>query len=208
MAKPLSTLSERKRTAILKAAAAAFSKDGFHATTMDGVALRAKVSKRTIYNHFPSKDALFDALIDETWQRLAPAAATMPPASASLETRLKRLAGSRLAVLLSDEVIGLFRIVFAESVRSPALVRAYFGYHHRTDFLGIRSLLTDEMKRGRLRQTPPDLAAAQFWGLVLGSTFWPLALGLRGAPDATELDITIGEAVKTFLARFGKRSVV
>jgi TetR/AcrR family transcriptional regulator, regulator of autoinduction and epiphytic fitness len=208
MGRPLSKLSERKRAAILKAAAEAFSKDGFHATTMDSVALRAKVSKRTVYNHFPSKDELFDALIDDMWQRLAPAATTMPPASAALAARLKRLANSRLEVLLSDEVIGLFRIIFAESVRSPALVRAYFGYQHRTDFLGVRSLLTEEMKRGRLREAPPDLAAAQFWGLVLGSTFWPLALGLRGAPDATELDNTIGEAVKTFLARFRKRSVV
>jgi TetR/AcrR family transcriptional regulator of autoinduction and epiphytic fitness len=200
------TLTERKRADVLAAAAHCFAKDGFHATTMDGVAFAAKVSKRTVYNHFPSKDELFDALIDDMWGRLSPQAAQMPPAHQSIDARLKRLAKDRCEMLLSPEVIALFRIVFAESVRSPALARAYFGYQQRTDFLGLRTLLVEEMKRGRLKAVSVDVAAGQFWNLALGPTFFPLALGLRSAPDSDELDIAIAEAVKTFLARFGKRS--
>lgn len=200
------TLSEQKRAAILAAASESFAKEGFHATTMDGVASRANVSKRTVYNHFASKDDLFDALVDGLWQQMAPATSHLPPANLSLETRLKKLALSRVEILISAEVIGLFRIVFAESVRSPALVRAYFGYQQRTDFLGMRTILSEEVKRGRVKDCKQDVAAAQFWGLVLGPTFWPMALGLRTAPDATELELTLEESVKTFLARYGKRS--
>jgi TetR/AcrR family transcriptional regulator of autoinduction and epiphytic fitness len=200
------TLSEQKRAAILQAASESFAKEGFHATTMDGVAARANVSKRTVYNHFASKDELFDALVDGLWAQMAPATTQLPAASLSLEKRLEKLALSRVEVLLSAEVIGLFRIVFAESVRSPALVRAYFGYQQRTDFLGMRTVLAEEQKRGRIKDCNHDVAAAQFWGLVLGPTFWPMALGLRSAPDATELELTLAESVKTFLARYGKRS--
>ncbi|KTF29426.1 TetR family transcriptional regulator, partial [Xanthomonas vesicatoria] len=48
-------LTDRKRHAILEAASAQFRQHGFEATSMDRVAATAGVSKRTVYNHFPSK---------------------------------------------------------------------------------------------------------------------------------------------------------
>ncbi|HEY7956478.1 MAG TPA: TetR/AcrR family transcriptional regulator C-terminal domain-containing protein, partial [Polyangia bacterium] len=41
------------------------------------------------------------------------------------------------------------------------------------------------------------------WGLALGPLFWPLVLGLRGSPDATEREIVVNETVAVFLARYG-----
>jgi TetR/AcrR family transcriptional regulator of autoinduction and epiphytic fitness len=201
--RPLSTFSESKRAAVLQAAAEAFLRSGFTLTSMDTIAEAAGVSKRTVYNHFQSKDALFDALIEEKWASLAPAA-IVPPPHLSVETRLKNVARDRLRVLLSKESIGLFRIVFAESVTSPAMLRAYLGAGQHSDFLGMGKLLSEEVKRGRLQIDSPQTAATQFWGLVMNGTFWPLAIGLRSPPDETEIEIVIDEAVRTFLARFAK----
>lgn len=199
----LSRFSESKRAAVLKAAADAFLRNGFTVTSMDAIAEAAGVSKRTVYNHFPSKDALFDALIEEKWASLAPAA-TVPPPHLSVELRLTSVARDRLRVLLSKDSIGLFRIVFAESVTSPAMLRAYLGAAQHSDFLGLGKLLADEQKRGRLRIDSPQTAATQFWGLVMNGTFWPLAIGLRGPPDAAEIEFVIEEGVRTFLARYAK----
>ena len=52
-------LTDRKREAIIQAAIEAFRADGFEATSMDKIAAKAEVSKRTVYNHFPSKEELF-----------------------------------------------------------------------------------------------------------------------------------------------------
>ncbi|MFL6657972.1 MAG: TetR/AcrR family transcriptional regulator, partial [Massilia sp.] len=52
-------LTDRKRLAILTAAADQFRTHGFEASSMDKIAALAGVSKRTVYNHFPSKDELF-----------------------------------------------------------------------------------------------------------------------------------------------------
>ena len=57
-------LSEIKRKQIIEAAAEEFRSAGFNGTSMDKVAARANVSKRTVYNHFPSKDALFNGIVD------------------------------------------------------------------------------------------------------------------------------------------------
>jgi AcrR family transcriptional regulator len=48
------------RERILKAAATLFYRDGVHATGVDRLAQEASVSKRTLYQHFPSKSDLVE----------------------------------------------------------------------------------------------------------------------------------------------------
>jgi AcrR family transcriptional regulator len=57
--------SERSRRAVLDAALYLFSHQGYRATTMREIADRADVSTGNVYHHFPDKDAIFRALIDE-----------------------------------------------------------------------------------------------------------------------------------------------
>ena len=52
-----------KRKAMLKGAVKVFTKNGFDASSMDYIAEVAGVSKRTVYNHFPSKEILFQAIV-------------------------------------------------------------------------------------------------------------------------------------------------
>lgn len=51
-----------RRASLLEAALAAFSENGYHATSMDDIAERAGVSKPVLYQHFDSKLALYLAL--------------------------------------------------------------------------------------------------------------------------------------------------
>ncbi len=54
-----------RRTRILAAARAAAARDGFVGVTMDAIAAGAQVSKGTLYNHFPSKEALLLEMVIE-----------------------------------------------------------------------------------------------------------------------------------------------
>lgn len=56
--------------AILDAALALFSKQGFGATTMRQIAERAGLSVGNIYHHFPDKEAIFERLLERYWERL------------------------------------------------------------------------------------------------------------------------------------------
>jgi AcrR family transcriptional regulator len=56
---------------IIAAAARCFYRDGIYSTGVDGLAAEAGISKRTLYNHFPSKDAVVAAYLrqrEEQWQ--------------------------------------------------------------------------------------------------------------------------------------------
>ena len=60
-------LTDRKREAIVAAAIAEFRANGFEVTSMDKIAATAGVSKRTVYNHFPSKEELFAEILHQLW---------------------------------------------------------------------------------------------------------------------------------------------
>jgi AcrR family transcriptional regulator len=57
--------SERSRRAVLDAALYLFSRQGYRATAVRDIARRARVSTGNLYHHFPDKEAIFLALLDE-----------------------------------------------------------------------------------------------------------------------------------------------
>jgi AcrR family transcriptional regulator len=68
--KPLRADARRNREKVMAAARAAFSEYGSEAQ-MDDVARRAEVGVGTVYRHFPTKEALFAALVEDTFARIA-----------------------------------------------------------------------------------------------------------------------------------------
>ena len=57
--------AEQRRTQLLEVAVEVFAERGFHATSMDEVAEAAGVTKPVLYQHFPSKRALYRELLDD-----------------------------------------------------------------------------------------------------------------------------------------------
>jgi AcrR family transcriptional regulator len=117
---------EGRRQAILEAALAVFSEEGFAAARLDHVAERAGVAKGTIYLHFKDKQDLFEQMVREA----------VSPVIARLETlaELPNLpAGMVLKAMFTlfrTEVLGtsrkaLLRLVMTEGPRFPAIAEFY-----------------------------------------------------------------------------------
>jgi AcrR family transcriptional regulator len=68
--RPLRADARRNREKVMKAARAVFAEQGVEAQ-MDDVARRADVGVGTVYRHFPTKEALLDALTDELFETMA-----------------------------------------------------------------------------------------------------------------------------------------
>ncbi len=62
--------SDARRRQLLEVASAEFAERGFHSTSMDDLARAAGVTKPVIYQHFPSKRALFVAVLEDVGRRL------------------------------------------------------------------------------------------------------------------------------------------
>ena len=63
--------SERSRGQILEAALRLFSHRGYGATSVRDIAELAKVSKGNVYHHFPDKESIFRALLDQYFQAMS-----------------------------------------------------------------------------------------------------------------------------------------
>ena len=62
------TRSDAKREAIIQAATQAFQEYGVNGTSMDKLAELANVSKRTVYNHFATKEDLVMHLVTKQFE--------------------------------------------------------------------------------------------------------------------------------------------
>src|SRR3954465_15564925 len=104
-----------RRALIEKAARAAFAVDGYQATSMGAIALAAGVSRPVLYDHFPSKRALFLALLEEDHAELMRHLAASLTANAEPSERGRRTREAFFAFIdphplaaraLSDEPFG------------------------------------------------------------------------------------------------------
>lgn len=62
--------ADQRRRQLLDVARDVFAERGFHATSMDEVAVSAGVTKPVLYQHFPSKRALYAELLDDVGSQL------------------------------------------------------------------------------------------------------------------------------------------
>ena len=121
--RPSQARSQRTVDAILKAAAQVFSRRGYAATTTNHIAERAGVSIGSLYEYFPSKDALLAALMEA---HIEEADAALTRASAEVAGDDRDLAGIvrhlvRTMITLHDRDRDLHRVLFEEAPLSRRL---------------------------------------------------------------------------------------
>ncbi|SFF87150.1 DNA-binding transcriptional regulator, AcrR family [Actinoplanes philippinensis] len=189
-----------KRAAILSAATGLFLSAGYDGTSLARIAEAAGVSKATLFKQFPTKAALFDAIVTESWQ-VEEDAGPEPPAG-DLRAGLTMI-GHRYADLLTRPgMTALFRIVIAELPRFPELGEAQFSRGKMPYFTSVSRYLAAAHAAGSARVHDADLAATQFLGMIANFVFWPTLLLTDWAPARPAVDQAVEEAVATMVARY------
>lgn len=194
-------LTDRKRAAIIAAAVSEFQESGFDGTSMDRIAAEAGVSKRTVYNHFPSKDDLFQAIVSDLLGRCTEVASFPYDADTDLKPQLLAIGQSIAAVMTSADFMRLARVVVPRFIQSPeiasATIREQEKFHK-----GLVEWIQAGKRDGRLRVTHPSRAAQQFTGLIDSFAFWPQLIGTQAPLKKRELTEVIKSAVGMFLDHY------
>lgn len=165
-------LTDRKREAIVRAAVEEFRSAGYEATSMDRIAAVAGVSKRTVYNHFPSKEELFALILEELWHSSVASVELPYRADQPLDVQLLQLLRQKLDLLGDANFIDLARVAMAEIIHSPERAQAIvcrMGEKESGVSAWIRAAIAD----GQLREVDPEFAGHQLQGLVKSFAFWP-----------------------------------
>lgn len=194
--RPKRISDEERQALLLDAAEHVFLERGYHCSTMDDLAGVAKMSKKTIYQVFPTKDALFEALIADRLSSLTiPVEEDDADLAASLTALMIRLAG----IILSPQQIRLSRLMISEIWRSPQLAR---GFHQTGLGRGggtLEKWMSRQIEKKRLAIEDPTKAANMLYGMALGELHIFLLMSMRDQPTEQEMRDRISEAVALFL---------
>jgi len=200
----------RSRAAVVEAARTLFLRKGYAGTTMEEIAALAGLTKRTVYNNYADKDALFTEIVVEViayaeeFARGLREEFTVGITGANLRDSLENL-GRRLALgIVRTEVIALRRLLIGEAREFPALATGYFDRAPGRVLEALASGFAHLGRVGLLRVPNARHAAAQFAYLVAGE---PLdrAVLVGTTPPREHVIACAREGVETFLARYGPR---
>ncbi|MBD9587142.1 TetR/AcrR family transcriptional regulator [Pseudomonas sp. PDM03] len=192
-------LTDRKREAIIQAAIAEFRANGFDITSMDKIAATAGVSKRTVYNHFPSKEELFAEILNQLWARVTAEQETAYRPDRPLREQMRRMLMAKLQMLGDDNFLDLARVAIAATIHSPERAQnmvARMGEREEGLTVWIRAAQAD----GRLKPVDPEFAAQQIQGMLKSFAFWPqISMGLPGLSPEMQTTV-VDSALDMFLA--------
>ena len=195
-------LTDRKRLAILDAAAVEFRTFGFEATSMDKIAANAGVSKRTVYNHFPSKEELFGETL---LQLFASAAEKMDVAyepARPLRGQLGALVRHKLEMLAAPNFLALARVAVAEAIVAPERARPIIARISEREE-GVTVWVRAAQADGKLKGGDAAFMSQMLQGQIKALAFWPQVT--MGAPALTSAQSAALQdaVVAMFLSYFG-----
>ncbi|MPS26221.1 MAG: TetR family transcriptional regulator [Alcaligenaceae bacterium] len=170
--RPTKRLTERKREDIVRAAVEEFRTAGYEATSMDRIAQAAGVSKRTVYNHFPSKEELFALMLEQLWASSAASVDLPYRSDLPLTQQLRQLLMQKLELLGDPNFIALARVAMAEIIHAPDRAQDIVCRMDEKGS-GVTAWIQAAMHDGRLAPVDPGFAGHQLEGLVKSFAFWP-----------------------------------
>ena len=194
-------LTDRKREAIIQAAITEFRAHAFEITSMDKIAATAGVSKRTVYNHFPSKEELFAEILNQLWARIIAEPSVRYNREQPLSEQLRQMLREKVQMMADENFLTLARVAIAATIHSPERAQNMIERMGEREE-GLTVWIREAQADGRLKPVDPEFAAHQVQGLLKAFAFWPqISLG-RAALDPDAQDSVAESALEMFLARY------
>ncbi|WP_339730288.1 TetR/AcrR family transcriptional regulator [uncultured Gimesia sp.] len=195
-------LTDRKRAAIIEAAVSELKCNGYDNTSMDRIAEVASVSKRTVYNHFPSKEELFVAIVSELMSRCQMLEEFDFDPQKSIATQLTAIGKTAVELMSSTEFQDLARVTLSRFLQSPEIASEMMMESTQIE-AGLILWFEAVHKAGQLRVPDSKLAAKQFLGLIQSFAFWPPLIGREPLLTTQQKKTVVKSTVSMFLDHYG-----
>jgi len=201
--------SADKRQQILDAATRVFLQRGYGETSMDRVAQESGAARRTLYNQFKSKEALFEAMIERIWSSFPVFDITRDEAALSdPRAGLLRLGQAVADFWLPADAVAFLRMVIAEGPRFPALTKTFLDRGKGPAMAAVADYLAALAQRQLVDIADPKMAARQFLGLIDEPLLWVRVVGIDETYTPAQRRVIVETAVDMFLGFYRRPSVI
>lgn len=174
---------QSRRNIILKAAGKVFLERGFDAATTLDIAGQAKMSKRTLYEHFPSKEAMLTALIESGSKRMStPLRPQLPATYDEFLAALHDFGLSFLRELIDPYSIAMYRLAIAEAQRSGHVAKELYRSGREPVVQAALAILQHGARQGFCKSGDIELLLTTFFNVLVGPLQMGLLLGTEPPP--------------------------
>lgn len=195
------TRLDRKRREILDAATRAFRDEGYETTSMDRIAELAGASKRTVYNHFESKEALFSAVVTQLFADLSEMAQLTWRPGVAVDEQLMAFARAKCGITEDPAWLGLIRMALGVFIQRPELACSASDRATSCDDATVEWFRAAH-EAGALHVPEPERAGWLLASVLKGGLLWPTVLDHTNPYAPTDRETRIRELVTTFLSRY------
>jgi AcrR family transcriptional regulator len=164
-----SDISAATRVEILKSAAAAFRKLGYHGATVEQIAAALRMKKGNLYYYFKNKEDILFACHEYSHDRLQELLDDAVRSTAPAEAKLRRLITGAVHVIL-DELHGTALLLDLEAL-SPTHLKAVIHRRDRFD-RGMRLIIEEGMATGTFASGDPKLLGFAMLGALNWISRW------------------------------------
>ncbi len=201
------TMYNDKQQAVLKAAASIFLTYGFSAATTDMIQRESGISKKTMYSCFPSKEAMFIAVMEYECAVIAELFQAIH-ANGNISQTLMQLGTAYLQLILSPSASALFRVIIAEAPRFPEIAHQFYMTGPKGVYEKLAKYLNEAAKNREIDiQSIGDSAASiLFINMVRGEAQLECLTHPEARPSAVQINQWVKLAVTTFLNAFSVKN--
>jgi len=157
---------EQTRRDLLDSARRVLARHGFHRTKVADIARDAHVAVGTFYLYYPTKEALFLELVEDTVRKLRGEIDRAHAAAA--DPRARARAGCETFLRFAEENRELFRIVFGHGATFHNVV----AQAQRLFAADAAANIAAGMQAGIFRPSRPDIVAHALIGMLLQVVSW------------------------------------
>jgi TetR/AcrR family transcriptional regulator of autoinduction and epiphytic fitness len=156
------------------------------------------MSKKTLYQHFATKEALFAATIAERTDKLV-AEIKSDGGERSPQEALEAFMGRVAHFCLAPRQVAMHRLVVTEATRSPELARAFLGAGQGRAKRRLVKWLPLQRSLGVVTAKDAERAGGMLMGMIVGEPCMKLLFGIGRPPSKREIDRRVKRAVDVFL---------
>jgi AcrR family transcriptional regulator len=178
-----------RRIEILKSAAAAFRRRGYHGASVDEIASALEMTKGNLYYYFKNKEEILFACHEYSLDKLLTLMADVQAEAISPEAKLRKLLFAFVHIIL-DDLHGTALTLDPEAL-SPPLLKRVISKRDQFDH-GIRAIIQQGIDQGQFRPGDPKLIEFAMMGAVNWIAKW-------FDPDGERTSDQIGDAFADYL---------
>lgn len=183
----------------MEAAVRAFREHGYDNTSMDYISELANASKRTVYNHYPSKEILFQEVINRIIDDIKELKQIKYSPERSLEEQLEKFADAKISIARNKDWMGTMKMAIAVLLSHPEIASETMSKVSSMEDALVQ-WLKSATKDGRLNVKNAEIASEAFNAMFAGAFFWPALI--EGPMESKKAGKLKREFIQTFLQRY------